>query len=156
MPEPPHLRIRKAEPCDIVHIIGIEKQRFPHPWKEKYFTSELDHDIAYFYVAEDGDARRIAGYIIFWIIDDLLELHKIATATEYRKKGVGRELFQFMLKTARQKGVQEIFLEVRQSNTGAVKWYESLAFQHVGVRKGYYNDPTEDALIYRLDTSFKR
>ena len=149
-------RIRKAKTSDIKSILRIENQRFPHPWKEKYFTGELDHDISYFYVAEDSDARGIAGYIIFWIIADLLELHKIATAEEYKKKGVGKELFLFMLKTAGQKKVGKIFLEVRRSNADAIKWYESFAFRCVGVREGYYSDPAEDALIYCLDTSLKR
>ena len=156
MPEELQLRIRKTKISDIKGIVNIENQRFPHPWKKKYFTAELDHDIAYFYVAEDKETDRIAGYIIFWIIADLLELHKIATAEEYEKKGVGKELFLFMLETAAQKKVAEIFLEVRRSNVGAVKWYESFAFQCVGVRKGYYSDPAEDALIYCLDTSSKR
>jgi ribosomal-protein-alanine N-acetyltransferase len=156
MPEELTVCIRKANASDIKPILRIENQRFPHPWKENYFSSELDHDISYFYVAEDSDARRIAGYIIFWIIADLLELHKIASAEEYKKKGVGKKLFLFMLKTAEQKKVGKIFLEVRKSNTDVVKWYESFAFQCVGIRKGYYSNPAEDALVYCLDTSSKR
>lgn len=153
-----HIRIRKAKINDISVISGIEEQRFPNPWKENYLINELSHDISYFYVAEVISSNQVAGYIIFWIIEDELELHKIATALKYKKKSIGKKLFQFMLRTASQKKVKEIFLEVRKSNTGAIKFYESFDFQLAGVRPAYYMDPPEDALIYRLkfDSFLKR
>jgi ribosomal-protein-alanine N-acetyltransferase len=150
MPEEFHIRIRKAEANDISAIAGIEQQQFPHPWKKSYLIAELSHDISYFYVAEDTVGSRVAGYIIFWIVEDLLELHKIVSAENYKRKGIGKKLFLFMVEIAKQKEVKEVFLEVRKSNTEAIKFYESFHFELAGTRKDYYQDPMEDALIYRL------
>jgi ribosomal-protein-alanine N-acetyltransferase len=149
MPEEFPIRIRKARLDDIDAIATIEEQWFPHPWKKKYLTDELAHDISYFYVAEDILTHRMAGYIIFWIIEDLLELHKIVTKGNYQRKGIGKKLFLFMLEMAKQKKVKEIFLEVRKSNTAAIEFYESFHFELAGIRKAYYQDPVEDALVYR-------
>lgn len=150
MPEELRIRIRKAEANDISAIADIEQQRFHHPWKESYLIDELSHDISYFYAAEDVVGGRVAGYIIFWIVEDLLELHKIVSAENYKKKGIGKKLFLFMVEIARQKKVKEVFLEVRKSNSEAIQFYESFHFRLVGTRKDYYHDPMEDALIYRL------
>ena len=158
MPKELRIRIRKAKTNDITAIASIEQQQFPHPWKKSYLTDELSHDISYFYAAKDILANQVAGYIIFWIVEDQLELHKIVTAENYKRKGIGKKLFLFMLEIAKQKKVKEIFLEVRKSNTEAIKFYESFHFELAGIRKDYYHDPMEDALIYRLafDSFLKR
>lgn len=153
------INIRKANTGDIESIITIEEQRFPHPWGRKFFSDEITHDISYFYVAEDIDdipSARLTGYIIFWIIAEEMELHKIAVSEDYQGQGIGKELMRFMLDTAAQKKVEKIFLEVRKSNHTAVRLYESFHFKLTGTRKKYYSDPEEDALIYCLDTFFKR
>jgi ribosomal-protein-alanine N-acetyltransferase len=150
MPGELRIRIRKVEANDISAIANIEQQRFPNPWKKSYLMDELSHDISYFYVAEDTVGSQVAGYIIFWIVEDLLELHKIVSAENYKRKGIGKKLFLFMVEIAKQKKVKEVFLEVRKSNTEAIKFYESFHFELAGTRKDYYQDPMEDALIYRL------
>jgi ribosomal-protein-alanine N-acetyltransferase len=144
------IRIRKTREEDIDAVMDIENQQFLHPWKRKYFADELDHDIAYFYIAEDTDTGGTAGYIIFWVIEDTMELHNIAVSGEYKRKGVGKQLFDFMTATAKRKGVLEVFLEVRQSNAEAIGFYEKLGFKQIYIRKDYYNNPVEDAVIYKL------
>jgi ribosomal-protein-alanine N-acetyltransferase len=158
MPEELPIRIRKANTNDINAIAIIEQQQFPHPWKKNYLSDELSHDISYFYAAEDLLTLQVVGYIIFWIVEDLLELHKIVTAENYKRKGIGKKLFLFMLEIAKQKKVKEIFLEVRKSNTEAIKFYESFHFKLAGIREAYYQEPLEDALIYQLtfDSFLKR
>ena len=142
--------IRKARTGDIEAIMEIEDRQFLHPWKKKYFIAEISHDISYFYVAEDERTKEILGYIIFWIIEEMLELHHIAVSGRHKRKGIGKQLFYFMLKTGEQEKVEEIFLEVRTSNIEAITFYESFGFKLVGTRKDYYNNPREDALIYKL------
>jgi len=142
--------IRKAKPRDIDAVAGIEQQVYQHPWKKSYFTGELDHNISFFYVARDEESRRVAGYIIFWVVEETMELHNIAVAPQYKKKGVGRQLMQFMVTTAKEKKVQEIFLEVRASNQRAIEVYEGFGFERIGARKDYYSEPKEDAAIYKL------
>jgi [ribosomal protein S18]-alanine N-acetyltransferase len=149
----PRVVIRKTVAQDIKTILEIEKEQFANPWKQKDFTPELNHDIAYFYVAEDGDTGVIAGYIIFWVIEDMIELHNIAVAARYKKKGIGKKLMLFLLETARQQAVKDVFLEVRQSNIEAIRFYEAFHFQFVSIRKNYYSEPTEDAVIYKFIVS---
>lgn len=158
MPEEIRIRIRKTKTNDISAIASIEQQQFHHPWKKSYLTDELSHDISYFYAAEDLLTHQVAGYIIFWIVEDLLELHKIVTAENYKRKGIGKKLFLFMLEVAKKRKVKDIFLEVRKSNTEAIKFYESFHFELAGIREAYYQEPSEDALIFRLtfDSFLKR
>jgi ribosomal-protein-alanine N-acetyltransferase len=148
-PDEIRIRARKTKRQDIDAICSIEARQFPNPWKEKYFIDELSHNLSYFYVAEDIGAGVVAGYIIFWIIEETLELHKIAVSPDYLGKGIGKLLFRFMLDKAKEKKVEELFLEVRESNTAAIKLYESMGFARISKRKDYYSDPREDALIYK-------
>lgn len=145
----PQVVIRKTVAPDIDAILKIEGEQFANPWKRKDFTPELNHDIAYFYVAEDQDTGAIAGYIIFWVIEEMIELHNIAVSGVYKKKGIGKKLMLFMLEKATQCDVKEIFLEVRKSNTEAILFYEAFHFELVSIRKSYYSEPTEDGMIYK-------
>jgi ribosomal-protein-alanine N-acetyltransferase len=145
--------LRKAKFDDIDRIIEIETEQFLHPWKRSAFVNELTHDIAWFYVAEctlPGKGKTVAGYIIFWVFGDTMELHDIAVAGDQKRKGIGKRLYELMMETARKKNVEEIFLEVRQSNDEAIAFYYNMGFQQVGMRKNYYSQPTENALIFRL------
>lgn len=145
-----NIHIRKAQPGDIDAIYYIKKEQFSNPWKKQLFYDELDHDIAFFYAAEDTATGEIIGYIIFWIIRETLELHDIAVREKYKKKGIGSQLMDFMLETARARQVEEMFLEVRQSNTAAITLYEKYNFKKIDVRKNYYTGPVEDAAVYAL------
>ncbi len=144
------LRIRRALAEDIDSILQIETEQFSHPWKKSYFTDELTHDISNFFVAEDVEKKRVAGFIIFWIIEETMELHNIAVSGDYKKKGIGKRLMLFLLEKARKNNVEEIFLEVRKSNVTAIRLYEAFHFKQVGVRKDYYSNPVEDAMIFKL------
>lgn len=144
------IRIRKTRAEDIDAVYSIELEQFTHPWKKKFFISELSHDISFFYAAEDTDSKEVAGYIIFWIVEETLELHDIAVKGTYKKKGIGSQLMRFMFETAAARGVEEMFLEVRKSNRDAVTFYEKFNFKQVGERKDYYSDPLENALVYKL------
>lgn len=142
--------VRKAKPADIDPVYYIKQEQFSNPWKKQSFYDELDHDIAFFYVAEDTATQEIIGYIIFWIIQETMELHDIAVIEKAKKKGIGSQLMDFMLETARARQVEEIFLEVRQSNTAAITLYEKYNFKKLDVRKNYYSEPVEDAAVYTL------
>lgn len=101
-------------------------------------------------MAEDTETSEIRGYIIFWIIEETLELHDMAVIEKHKKKGIGSFMMNFMLETARAWKVEELFLEVRKSNLEAIKFYEKFNFKQIGVRKDYYKNPKEDALVYGL------
>ncbi len=101
-------------------------------------------------MAGDTETKEVKGYVIFWIIEETLELHDMAVIGRYKKKGIGSFMMNFMLETARARDVEELFLEVRKSNSEAIKFYEKFNFRQIGVRKNYYKNPIEDALVYRL------
>ena len=145
-----NILIRKARPGDIDAVYYIKKEQFSNPWKKQFFYDELDHDIAFFYVAEDTTSKEIIGYIIFWIIRETLELHDIAVIEKYKKKGAGSQMMEFMLETAGARQVEEMFLEVRQSNTAAIAFYEKYHFKKIDMRKDYYTEPVEDASVFAL------
>ena len=145
-----NIYIRKARAEDIDSIYSIKQEQFLNPWKKDFFSNELSHDISYFYVAEDRETNKILGYIIFWIIEETLELHDIAVRGEHKKKGIGFLMMNVLLKIARARKVEELFLEVRKSNIEAIKFYETFNFKQIGVRKNYYKNPIEDALVFRL------
>jgi [ribosomal protein S18]-alanine N-acetyltransferase len=147
----PSVQIRKVTQKDIPAIVAIENQQFLHPWKEHYFTSELTHDLSYFFLAEKVDTAEVMGYIIFWIIEETMELHNIAVSARFKKKGIGKQLLLFLLETAEQNGVEEVFLEVRRSNAEAIGFYEAFKFKRISIRKNYYDNPREDALIFKLE-----
>jgi ribosomal-protein-alanine N-acetyltransferase len=145
-----NILIRKAKPEDVAPVFKIENQQFPNPWKKQHFYHEVDHDISFFYVVQEIDAPHIHifGYIIFWLIDDLIELHNIAVESSFKNRGIGSTLLKFLLDVAVSNHVNEVFLEVRSSNSEAIGFYEKHSFRKVSVRKNYYSEPKEDAWIY--------
>lgn len=90
------------------------------------------------------------GYIIFWIVEETMEIHNIAVKGEFKRRGLGSRLMDFLLETASEEKVAEIFLEVRKSNAEAIKFYKKYNFKQVDCRKKYFNNPREDALVFAL------
>lgn len=99
-------------------------------------------------VAEEGN--RIVGFLIAHDIAGEWELENIAVAGESRRRGIGRELLESLLRAARSNATQCVLLEVRESNIAARKLYERRGFQQYGRRKSYYVNPSEDAVLYRF------
>jgi ribosomal-protein-alanine N-acetyltransferase len=126
--------IRKAVSADIEKIVKIERDCFSRPWSEKSFEMELEKKNCEFLVFEsDAD---IAGYIIFWYIIDEAELANIAVAEKYRKKGIAAKLLQFCVD--KHPDISSIFLEVEETNSGAICLYRKFGFEVSGKIKDYY------------------
>jgi len=142
--------IEKARLEDIEAVLFIEKAQFSHPTKKEYFISELDHQLARFYVCRLPGSSEIVGFFICWVIEDTMELHDIAAAPAYQGHGIGAAMLKFILDMAAQEKVTEIFLEVRASNSQAINFYKKFNFIETGCRKNYYNQPVEDAIILML------
>jgi len=141
--------IRKVKKSDIDAVYRIEKKQVFSSWKRNYFEDELSNDLSSFYIIEDFISNEIIGYIIFWIIDDIAELHSIAIDEKYKRKGYAAELMRYMFDTVKSENVNEIFLEVRVSNKAAVSLYEKLEFIKINSRKNYYKNPVEDAFVFK-------
>ena len=141
--------IRRMTMGDVDGVAAVEAATFPTPWSRDAFESEMKNVAARYLVAEkDG---RVIGYAGAWIILDESHITNIAVQREYRGQGIGRALTEGLLQYLANLGAAYATLEVRKSNEVAQRLYVSLGFIKLGVRKRYYEDNGEDALIMVCD-----
>ena len=112
-------------------------------WSRESIEAQLEKEVSRCAVALDGD--KVIGYIAYEVIVDEGSLIELAVAPEYRRKGIGSKLVELMLTSCN--GVKTVCLEVRVSNLQAIKLYREAGFQRLSLRRKYYDDPVEDALI---------
>ncbi len=136
---------------DIDAVLKIERSSFSTPWSREMFFCELtDHPFSYLYVAKNNKGR-ILGYICYWLVFDEMNILNLAVDEEFRQKGLGSALLKFVLEDGADRGAQTVHLEVRHSNRAAIELYEKFGFRQAAVRKNYYENPEEDALLMALD-----
>jgi ribosomal-protein-alanine N-acetyltransferase len=136
-----------ASAADIEAIIAVEHASFTNPWTRDMYLAELENrGVSFFYVARD-EARRIVGFCAFWRVLDELHINNLAVLPEARRTGVASALLQRVLTEGAKLGARRATLEVRRSNDIARRLYERFGFSVAGVRRGYYSQPTEDALV---------
>ena len=141
--------IRRMTMADVDGVAAVEAATFPTPWSRDAFASEMKNVAARYLVAEkDG---RIIGYAGAWIIIDESHITNIAVLSDYRGQGIGRRLTEGLMQYLSNLGAAYATLEVRKSNVVAQSLYVSLGFIKLGVRKRYYEDNGEDALIMVCD-----
>ena len=129
-------------------VAEIEKSCFSHPWSEQTVESEINGKFSDFFGAfSEG---KLAGYIGGRTIAGETEIFNVAVLPEFRRKGIAKALIEKVIKTVKEKETAVIFLEVRASNLGAIMLYEKCGFVFCGIRKDYYTDPKENALLMRL------
>jgi ribosomal-protein-alanine N-acetyltransferase len=139
--------VRKMKTSDLPQVMLIELATFTMPWGEATFRGLLRRRDSDLWVAEDRG--NIAGYAVFWAVMDQGELGNVAVDEVFRGQGVGSKLIQAVLERAVERGVREIFLEVRKSNVRAQDLYKTFGFSEAGRRKNYYLEPLEDALVMK-------
>lgn len=131
---------------DLDAICQLERLCFPLPWSREAFRMEIEKNkCAKYFVAKDGD--KAVGYGGMWIVLDEAHITNIAVHPDYRRRGIGRLIMQTLMDVAIKLGIERMTLEVRVSNKPAIQLYKSLGFEEGGIRKGYYSDNREDALI---------
>lgn len=138
-------KIRKMSVEDLDQIMEIEQVSFPSPWSRHLYASELVNDFAYYLVLLVED--QVVGYAGMWLIIDEAHVTNIAIAPAFRGHRLGEYLLQAMIKVAIDYEAIGITLEVRPSNYAARRLYTRLGFVAVGLRRGYYTDTDEDAII---------
>ena len=129
----------------IEQIFNLEKDIFKNSAFSKESTENLvkaDNSFIYAYLIDE----KICGYLMVLDNIDVYEILAIATVEEYRNKGIAQELLD-KIKT------KDIFLEVRKSNEKAINFYKKNNFKQISIRKGYYSDPTEDAIIMKMEAN---
>lgn len=129
---------------EIPVILEIEQLCFMDPWSERMIENSLKSGLdTWLLLTEEG----AAGYCVLRIVADECELLRIAVRPEYRGRGLSKKLMDQLVFYSRQKDVKSIFLEVRESNERARNLYRSYGFTEEGIRKHYYLNPCEDAVI---------
>ncbi|WP_066852524.1 ribosomal protein S18-alanine N-acetyltransferase [Halodesulfovibrio spirochaetisodalis] len=134
---------------DSAEVAALEKKCFSTPWTEKEFNLSFEQKI--FKVFGLKKDERLVAYIAMYHTADELEILNIATDPEQRRKGAGKRLLALMLCIGQKLGIQQAFLEVRRTNIPAINLYEQMCFSQIGVRKQYYKDTGEDALVYQCN-----
>jgi len=118
-------------------------------WTREQFLLGLERKA--FRIVGIHERGVLIAYCAFSVIAGEMEIMNIATHPFHRRKGLGKKLLAEVLRMCRSEGVAEGFLEVRRSNTGAIDLYKKFMFTQIGIRKNYYPDNKEDALLFRLD-----
>ena len=131
---------------DLDQVLDIERASFPTPWTRAAFCYEIEQNKVARCTVLRG-RRGIVGYLCLWEIGHEIHITNLAVHPEWRRRGVARKLLGSALLEGVARGVTLAFLEVRPSNTRALALYESLGFQVIGRRNGYYFDTGEDALV---------
>lgn len=126
----------------------IEKLCFSHPWSKAIMESEMKSPYVDFFGAFCGG--ELAGYIGGRTVAGETEVFNVAVAPGFRRKGIGKSLVEKFIETVRDKKTEAVFLEVRASNLPAINLYEKEGFVFCGLRKDYYDDPKENAILMRL------
>jgi ribosomal-protein-alanine N-acetyltransferase len=133
---------------DLPMVMEIETMSYPNPWQISSFKGEIDNrPISNPYVVIYRPLEKIIGYVIYWHVRNEVQISNIAVSPEYRQLGVGEGVLRKVLVEMRHKNAEFVFLEVRPSNLIARNLYEKLGFAILGLRKGYYRNPSEDAIV---------
>ncbi len=146
------IKIRKMTEADIPRVAELEKLIFTDPWSEKVYRETFTIPGVEYVVVCDDDTGEIVGAAGVRNIVGTGEITNVMLLPEYRGRGIGKQMLTQLLERGRKLGANDFTLEVRESNTVAIKLYESLGFESAGKRPGFYSNPAEDAVIYWLYT----
>ena len=145
------IEFRRLKLRDLSAIERIERASYPTPWSRSMFAGELAKPSSICLGALDGETGTLAGYLIISRYVDAWHVMNLAVADEYRRRGIATRMMERLFELTAGDGRRGYTLEVRISNDAAIKLYESLGFRARGIRRGYYTDNREDALIMWKD-----
>ncbi len=141
------LSFRKMKMEDLPDVMAIDLDAFPSPWTREVYEQELlKNDFAHYFVLQTDDGK-IVGYVGLWIVFEDAQITNIAVHKDFRGKRIGERLFGYALAFAFYQGAQTLSLEVRPSNTVAKNMYRKFGLKEGGIRKNYYPDNGEDAIV---------
>ncbi len=146
------ITIRPASDPDIAAIYDIEVKSFERPYTLENLRHEFRVKFSDFIVAEHGN--RIAAYAVVWKVHDEIHLNKIAVAEEFRLKGIGKALVEYIINNVNPGYAKIILIEVRERDTGARNFYKKLNFRESGLRRDYYID--DNAVLMEREIELNR
>ena len=131
-------------------LCRIDQASFSHPWTEAAYRQELEQNhLAHYLGCFHGE--ELVAFAGMWLVLYEGQVANVAVAPAWRQKGLGRQLMEQLILRCMALGGRSLSLEVRESNLPARNLYDSLGFRTVGLRKGYYTQPAEDAVLMQLD-----
>jgi ribosomal-protein-alanine N-acetyltransferase len=151
MKEMTRVELRRLEMRDLNAIERIERASYPTPWSRSMFASELAKPSSICLGAFDLETLELVGYLVISRYVDAWHVMNVAVASDHRRRGIATTMMERLFEVTAGRGRRGYTLEVRVSNIGAVALYERLGFKPRGVRRGYYTDNREDALIMWKD-----
>ena len=138
--------IRLMEERDLDAIMEVEKQCFTLPWSREAFYNELHQNrFAHYLILEEDD--NVIGYCGAWLVVDEAHITNIAVLPAYQGRGLGKVLLTSMMEECKLRAIERMTLEVRESNLVAQSLYRKLGFVEGAIRKNYYSDNQEDAIV---------
>ena len=140
------LFVRWMHSQDLPVVCNIERQIFPSPWQVEHFLYELENrnfNISIVGLIE----KELVTYAVSYIVCDEIHISNLAVAPGFRRFRIGEAMLKISLQISREKNCKQAYLEVRKSNVAAISLYEKYGFKIVDVRKNYYQDEAEDALL---------
>lgn len=138
--------IREMEFDDIDGVLEIEKRTFSTPWSRNSFEMEIRENLLSTYIVAEYDGQ-IVGYAGMWTIIDEGHITNIAVDEGYKGRHIGNYLLIALIKYCANNGIYRMTLEVRKSNMVAINLYKKHGFEEAGIRKDYYVDEKEDAIV---------
>ena len=139
------MKIIPMNESHVAQVAALEKQRFSDPWSENSVASELENPLSLWLIAEEDGA--VCGYVGSQTVLDETDMMNIAVHPDCRRKGIAAALITELVSRLKARGSRVLRLEVRESNFSAIALYEALGFTQLGLRKNYYRNPKENALI---------
>ena len=139
------MQIRPMTRNDCEQVAAIEAVSFSLPWSLKAFTDTVEKENFRYFVAEESG--EILGYCGFLFVLDEAEIPNVCVKASARKQGVGRQMMTVLMEEAAKLNIATLFLEVREGNVAARTLYRSLGFVEDGIRKNFYEQPVENAVL---------
>lgn len=145
-----NILVRPMAIADVDGVMAVEKDSFSTPWSRSAFEEELAQNRLARYIVAEEDGQ-VVGYAGMWLVINEAHVTNVAVSGSRRGGGIGRLLMETLMELARENGMGSMTLEVRVSNMVARHLYETLGFAEAGIRKNYYSETKEDALILWRD-----
>ena len=143
------MEIRLMTADHVSQVAQLEKLCFRDPWSENSVASELNNPLSLWLVAVEGE--KVVGYVGSQSVMGESDMMNVAVHPDFRRQGIGERLILELIDQLENRGNHSLTLEVRASNVSAIALYRKLGFEQVGLRKNYYRNPKEDALILRKE-----
>ena len=139
------MKIIPMNESHVAQVAALEKQCFSDPWSENSVASELENPLSLWLIAEEDGA--VCGYVGSQTVLDETDMMNIAVHPDCRRKGIAAALIAELVSRLKARGSRILRLEVRESNLPAIALYKAMGFTQLGLRKNYYRNPKENALI---------